>query len=142
MKFLKKKLLIVAVFILIAAGINGNICEAKGRTFVVGFDAEFPPYGYLDENGEYVGFDLSLAEEVCKRRGWEFVKRPIAWDSKDSELETGAISCIWNGFTMNGRETEYTWSTPYVDNSQVVVVRTDSGARAYPRRSSNATPAW
>ena len=74
-----------------------------------------------------MGFDLSLAEEVCKRRGWEFVKRPIAWDSKDSELETGAISCIWNGFTMNGRETEYTWSTPYVDNSQVVVVRTDSG---------------
>ena len=127
MKFLKKKLLIVAVFILIAAGINGNICEAKGRTFVVGFDAEFPPYGYLDENGEYVGFDLSLAEEVCKRRGWEFVKRPIAWDSKDSELETGAISCIWNGFTMNGRETEYTWSTPYVDNSQVVVVKSDSG---------------
>lgn len=101
--------------------------QAAGQEeFIVGFDAEFPPYGYMDDDGEYVGFDLDLAEEVCNRRGWELVKRPIAWDSKDSELETGAISCIWNGFTMNGRENQYTWSTPYVDNSQVVIVKKDS----------------
>ena len=80
----------------------------------------------MDDNGEYVGFDLDLAEEVCKRNGWKLVKRPIAWDSKDSELATGAISCIWNGFTMNGREDDYTWSTAYVDNSQVVIVKKDS----------------
>ena len=91
------------------------------------FDAEFPPYGYLDENGEYVGFDLDLAEEVCNRNGWKLVKRPISWDSKDSELASGAISCIWNGFTMNGREDQYTWTTPYVDNSQVVIVKKGSG---------------
>lgn len=95
--------------------------------FVVGFDAEFPPYGYLDDNGEYVGFDLDLAQEVCLRNGWTLVKRPISWDSKDSELASGSISCIWNGFTMNGREGDYTWTTPYVDNSQVVIVRKDSG---------------
>lgn len=100
---------------------------AEQEEFIVGFDAEFPPYGYLDENGEYVGFDLDLAEEVCKRNGWKFIKRPIAWDSKDSELESGAISCIWNGFTMNGREDLYTWSTPYIDNSQVIIVKKDSG---------------
>ena len=80
----------------------------------------------MDDNGEYVGFDLDLAAEVCKRNGWKLVKRPIAWDSKDSELATGAISCIWNGFTMNGREDNYTWSTAYVDNSQVVIVKKDS----------------
>lgn len=97
------------------------------KQFIVGFDAEFPPYGYLDENGEYVGFDLSLAEEVCQRNGWSLAKRPIAWDSKDSELASGSISCLWNGFTMNGREKDYTWSTPYVDNSQVVIIRKDSG---------------
>ncbi len=45
--------------------------------FIVGFDAEYPPYGYKDDNGEYVGFDLDLAEEVCKRNGWELVKQPI-----------------------------------------------------------------
>ena len=97
------------------------------KTFTVGFDAEFPPYGYRDENGEYVGFDLELAEEVCNRQGWELVKQPIDWDSKDMELDSGAIDCIWNGFTMNGREDEYTWSEPYIDNSQVFVVAADSG---------------
>lgn len=99
------------------------------KTFTVGFDAEFPPYGYQDENGNYVGFDLSLAEEVCKRNGWELVKKPIIWDSKDMELDSELIDCIWNGFTMNGREETYTWTTPYVDNSQVVVVKADSGIK-------------
>ena len=104
--------------------------QAKEQTaFIVGFDAEFPPYGYMDESGEYVGFDLSLAEEVCRRNDWTLVKRPIAWDSKDSELKSGSISCLWNGFTMNGREKDYTWSTPYVDNSQVVIIRKDSGIK-------------
>lgn len=106
----------------------GNTCQAK-QEFIVGFDAEFPPYGYMDENGEYTGFDLDLAAEVCKRNGWTLVKRPISWNTKDSELESGAISCIWNGFTMNGREKQYTWSTPYVDNSQVVITRNDSGIK-------------
>lgn len=98
-----------------------------GRTFTVGFDAEFPPYGYMDENGEYVGFDLDLAKEVCARNGWEFVAQPIDWDSKDMELESGSIDCIWNGFTIQGREDAYTWSVPYVDNSQVFVVPAEAG---------------
>ena len=100
--------------------------NTEGRTFTVGFDAEFPPYGYKDASGEYVGFDLDLAAEVCKRNNWELVKQPIDWDSKDMELNSGAIDCIWNGFTINGREDKYTWSTPYIDNSQVVVVKKDS----------------
>lgn len=99
-------------------------------TFTVGFDAEFPPYGYRDENGEYVGFDLDLAAEVCARNGWELIKQPIDWDGKDMELSSGAIDCIWNGFTMNGREDSYTWSEPYVDNSQVIVVAAESGIEA------------
>ena len=107
----------------------GNAAEEAGeRTkLVVGFDAEFPPYGYMDDNGDYVGFDLDLAQEVCNRRGWELVKQPINWDSKDMELSSKAIDCIWNGFTINGREDDYTWSMPYVDNSQVFVVKSDSG---------------
>ena len=82
------------------------------------------PYGY-QENGEYVGFDLDLAQEVCERNGWELVKTPIDWDAKDMELNSGAIDCIWNGFTMNGREDSYTWTEPYVDNTQVFVVKKD-----------------
>lgn len=98
-----------------------------GDTFTVGFDAEYPPYGYMDDDGEYTGFDLELAQAVCDLEGWTLVKKPINWDSKDMELNSGSIDCIWNGFTMNGREDEYTFSTPYVDNSQVIVVAENSG---------------
>lgn len=104
---------------------------AERTTFTVGFDAEFPPYGYMDENGEYTGFDLELAQEVSDRNGWELVKQPIDWDSKDMELSSGAIDCIWNGFTMNGREDAYTFSKPYVDNSQVFVVAADAGITTF-----------
>lgn len=101
--------------------------ENSDKQFIVGFDAEYPPYGYKDDNDEYVGFDLDLAQEVCARNGWELVKQPIDWDSKDMELNSGSIDCIWNGFTMTGREDDYTWSKPYVDNSIVVVVKEGSG---------------
>lgn len=109
---------------------EGNNTDKAEVTFTVGFDAEFPPYGYRDENGEYVGFDLDLAAEVAKRNEWKLVKQPIDWDAKDMELSSGAIDCIWNGFTINGREDQYTWSQPYVDNSQVVVVASESGIKA------------
>ncbi len=99
-------------------------------TLIVGFDAEFPPYGYMDENGDYVGFDLDLAQEVCNRLDWELVKQPIDWDAKDMELSSGAIDCIWNGFTINGREDDYTFSVPYVDNSQVYVVKAESDIKS------------
>lgn len=123
----KKLRLIVAVIIAILISTYGAECVSAQENFTVGFDAEFPPYGYKDDNGEYVGFDLDLAEEVCKRNGWELVRQPINWNSKDMELNTGSIDCIWNGFTMNGREGDYTWSSPYIDNSQVVIVKSDSG---------------
>lgn len=109
--------------------------EAKVKndddTLIVGFDASFPPYGFKDDDGKYVGFDLDLAQEVCDRNNWKLVKQPIDWDSKDAELNSETIDCIWNGFTMNGREDDYTWSEPYIDNKQVVVVRNDSGIKDF-----------
>lgn len=108
--------------------IGSTACFAEEqKTFTVGFDAEYPPYGYMDENGEYTGFDLELAQAVCDLEGWELVKTPIDWDSKDMELNSGNIDCIWNGFTINGREDDYTWSDPYLNNEQVMVVTSDSG---------------
>ena len=109
------------------AGVVSVYADAENKTLTVGFDAEYPPFGYKDDNGEYVGFDLDLAQEVCDNLGWELVKKPINWDSKDMELNSGSIDCIWNGFTMNGREDDYTFSVPYVDNSQVIVVADNSG---------------
>ena len=108
----------------IGLGDSGSNDDSK---FIVGFDAEFPPYGFKnDTTGEYVGFDLDLAQEVCDRNNWTLVKQPINWDAKDTELDSGSIDCIWNGFTINGREDDYTWSEPYIDNKQVVIVKSDS----------------
>ena len=111
------------------AGQEEETSEAAkaGGTFTVGFDQDFPPMGFVGDDGEYTGFDLELAKETADRLGLEFVPQPIAWDAKDMELNSGTIDCIWNGFTMNGREDDYTWSKPYMDNSQVFVVSADSG---------------
>ena len=106
----------------------GTETAGNGKTFTVGFDASFPPYGY-QENGEYVGFDLDLAQEVCDRNGWEIVKTPIDWDAKNIELNGGSIDCIWNGFTMNGREEDYTWTPAYINNTQVFAVNKNSGIK-------------
>ena len=103
--------------------------EAKttdGGTLIVGFDQDFPPMGFVGDDGEYTGFDLELAKEVAKRLDLEYKAQPIAWDSKDMELESGNIDCIWNGFTMTGREDDYTWTEPYMANQQVFVVANDS----------------
>ena len=107
---------------------DADVGVGDDNTLTVGFDQEFPPYGYVDEEtGEYTGFDLDLAAEVAERNGWEIEYMPINWDSKDLELESGTIDVIWNGFTIEGREDDYEFTDPYMDNSQVIVVRTDSG---------------
>lgn len=99
---------------------------ADDNTFVVGFDQDFPPMGFVGDDGEYTGFDLALAAEVAERLGKEIVYQPIAWDAKDMELDSGTIDCIWNGFTITGREDDYTWTEPYMANKQVFVVKADS----------------
>ena len=95
--------------------------------FVVGFDQDFPPYGYVGDDGEFTGFDLDLAKAVCDLEGWEVRYEPIAWDAKDALLNSGQITCIWNGFTIEGREEDYAFTAPYMENRQVVVVRADAG---------------
>ena len=98
-------------------------------TFILGFDASFPPMGYVDElTGDYVGFDLDLAAEVCNRLGVELVLQPIDWTAKDFELANKNIDCIWNGMTINDdRLAAMEISYPYMENKQVILVKADSG---------------
>lgn len=136
-KFLAMALAAVMVLALAACGSKNDTADDTGDTqdaqggetqkLIVGFDAEFPPFGFIAADGSYDGFDLAMAEELCSRLGWDFEAVPIVWDSKDAELAAGTINCIWNGFTYTGRENDYTWSDPYVDNSIVMVVKADSG---------------
>lgn len=140
---MKKKiaLLLAAVMLVLSLGLaacGGNDDKPAGdKTPVqlaaedgvlkIGLDPEFPPMGFRDEaTGEYVGFDIDLAKEAAKRMGMEFEAVAINWDTKKTELEAGNFDCIWNGFTMNNRENDYTWTTAYIKNAQVVVVKEDS----------------
>ena len=82
---------------------------ASTMKLIVGFDSAYPPYGYVGDDGSYTGFDLELAQEVGRRKGWEVQLEPIDWDAKDTLMNSGAINCIWNGFTIEGRENDYTF---------------------------------
>ncbi|MBO4854580.1 MAG: amino acid ABC transporter substrate-binding protein [Oscillospiraceae bacterium] len=132
-KVLTLILALIMALALVACGGNNTGGDEQGSgeevktKLVVGFDAEFPPFGFIAEDGSYDGFDLAMAKEVCNRLGWEFEAVAIDWNAKDNELSSGNINCIWNGFTYTGRENDYTWSDPYVDNSIVIVVKADSG---------------
>ena len=69
-----------------------KVLEAK--QLIVGFDANFPPMCFTDNKGEIVGFDIDMAQEICNRLGVEFVKKPILWDDKEEELDSGKIDYI------------------------------------------------
>ncbi len=116
--------LILMVVLVVGCG------EKEADTFTVGFDQNFPPMGFVGDDGEFTGFDLELAAEVATRLNRELVLQPISWDAKDMELKSENIDCVWNGFTINGREELYTWTDPYMENAQVFVVRNDSGIKS------------
>ena len=106
---------------------NAAATSSDKTTLIVGFDQSYPPYGFVGNDGNFTGFDLDLAAEVASRNGWDIQLEPIDWDAKDTLLNSGAITCIWNGFTMEGRENDYTFSDPYMLNAQVIVVKKGSG---------------
>lgn len=108
-------------------GSDSSDVENTNGTFTVGFNSAFPPFGYVDDNGKFTGFDIELAKEVCRRNNWTFQAQPIIdWNTKQLELESDEVDCIWSEFTINGREDDYTWSDPYFNNTKVVAVKKDS----------------
>ncbi len=134
-----KKIALILAAALLAASLAGcakkggsadnSLAQLKARgVFVLGLDDSFPPMGFRDENNEIVGFDIDLAKEVAKRLGVQFKAQPINWDSKEQELNTGKIDCIWNGLTITEeRKKALSFTKPYLANKQVVVVRKGSG---------------
>lgn len=101
--------------------------EAGGDKLVVGLDDTFPPMGYRDDNGEIVGFDIDLANEMGDRLGYEMEFQAIDWSLKETELEAGNIDLIWNGYSISPeREEKVLFSEPYMENSQMIVVLEDS----------------
>ena len=130
-----KKILAVLIAALLTASCCFALAEdtslddvlAKGE-LIMGFDEAYPPMSFVDESGEYTGFDIDLAREVASRLGVELVFQPISWDAKVMELNAGNIDCIWSGMTMTEELKEQVlFSMPYMANEQILLVRADSG---------------
>ncbi len=111
-----------------APGVDNSLQKVLDKgTLIMGLDDSFPPMGFRDADNEIVGFDVDLAKSVAKRMGVELKLQPIDWNAKEQELNTGNIDCIWNGFTITeDRLAAMTFTLPYVNNAQVVVVKSDS----------------
>ena len=98
-------------------------------TFVHGFDLDYPPYSYLQDDGSVGGFDVELCQAVCDYLGWQYKPLPFNWDAKDAELNAGSCDCIWSGFTKEGREDDYCWGITYSNNTQGILVASNSGIK-------------
>ncbi|MPM71040.1 Membrane-bound lytic murein transglycosylase F [bioreactor metagenome] len=98
-------------------------------TFVLGFDKEYPPMGFVDDKtGEYTGFDIDLAKALCAKWGVELKLQPVDWETKELELSSKNIDCIWSGMSVrDDRKEIFTMSKPYLANAQVILVGKDSG---------------
>lgn len=110
---------------------SGKETEAKGtlekKELVIGLDDTFVPMGFKDENGELVGFDVELAKVVCEKLGKEYKFQAIDWSMKETELNSGNIDLIWNGYSISDeRKEKVDFSKPYLDNKQIIVTLADS----------------
>ena len=99
-----KKLFLMMLTLTMVVVLFASVSAEETFVFKHGFDLDYPPYSYIDDNGETNGFDVEMAKAVCDYYGW-----------------------IWSGFTVNGREDDYLWSIPYSDNTQMIMVKKDSG---------------
>ncbi|MDR0996917.1 MAG: amino acid ABC transporter substrate-binding protein [Zoogloeaceae bacterium] len=97
------------------------------KTLVIGLDDNFPPMGFVDENGVLVGFDIDMAREAAHRMGREAVFRPIDWSAKEAELMSKRLDLLWNGLTITpARQQKIGFSRPYMENHQIIVVASGS----------------
>ena len=125
-------LALMMVFALCACG-NDSSDDDKAKddvkTLVVGIDPEYPPYAYMGDDGKYTGFDVETAQAVCDLLGWKVEFFALNWDQKLVQLDSKECDCIWAGMTIldSMKEAGYVISEPYYDNTQVLLVKTDSG---------------
>ena len=117
-------------FSMVGCGSSKDNSKNGGKEkFIVGFDAAFPPYGYQDENGEWIGFDADMAKAFAKSLGVEAEFVEIDWDNTIMELGAKTIDCVWNGMTLTDEVlSAMSCSNAYCNNSQVVVVPADKAA--------------
>ena len=116
-----KKIIALAIALIL---VLCSACFAEGYTFKMGFDAEYPPYTYMGDDGEYTGYDIEMCKKVCEINGWGLELVPINWDTKLNTLDAKEIDCIWSGLTIDVLDPEaYELSMAYSNNSQIILTK-------------------
>ncbi|WP_019635952.1 amino acid ABC transporter substrate-binding protein [Paenibacillus fonticola] len=119
--------LIVAVMIAALVGCSSSGGAKDDGKLIIGVDDKFAPMGFRDEKNELVGFDIDFAKAVGEEMGMEVTFQPIEWKTKESELNSGRIDLIWNGYTITEERKEMVLFTkPYLENSQMIITLADS----------------
>ncbi|RUT46745.1 amino acid ABC transporter substrate-binding protein [Paenibacillus anaericanus] len=117
--------LVLGMMLLAVVGCSGS--GNSDNKLVIGIDDKFAPLGFRDDNNEIVGFDIDYAKAAAEKMGMEVTFQPIDWKSKESELNSGRIDLIWNGYTITDeRKGKVLFTKPYLANSQVVATLADS----------------
>ena len=125
-KFALLSLLVGAVFSLVV-GCGSQKTGADANKLIIGIDDKFAPMGFRDEKNELVGFDIDYARAAGEKMGKQVEFQPIDWGSKESELNSGRIDLIWNGYTITDeRKEKVLFTKPYLQNAQVVVTLANS----------------
>lgn len=108
---------------------NKTDTKTETKKFIMGIDAEYPPFSYLGDDGQYTGFDVEICKAVCEKLGWEFEIFGVNWDEKLVQLDSKECDCVWSGMTIvdSMKESGYVISKPYFDSRQVLLVKDDSG---------------
>ena len=102
------------------------------KTFIMGVDPEYPPFSYLGDDGKFTGFDVEICQAVCDLLGWDLQVFGVNWDQKLVQLDSKECDCVWSGMTIldSMKDAGYVLSTPYYDNSQVIMVKEGSDIKS------------
>lgn len=102
--------------------IGWDYIQNKGE-LIVGLDDTFAPMGFRDENNNLVGFDIDLANAVGKVLGVKVKFQPIDWNSKELELSSKNIDCIWNGMSATEeRQQSMSLTKKYLNNEIIIML--------------------
>ena len=96
-----KKLLLLAMTMLMAVMLVAGCGSDGPKKMVVGHDDNFAPMGFRNQKNEIVGYDIDMAREACKRAGLEVEFKPIDWASKEADMKGKRIEAIWHCFTVH-----------------------------------------
>ncbi|WOV85896.1 amino acid ABC transporter substrate-binding protein [Sporosarcina jeotgali] len=130
MKKLKLALASIGVIALLAGCGNSKEAANGEKELVIGVDDKFAPMGFRDEANELTGFDIDYAKAAAKHMGMKAKFQPIDWKAKETELASGRIDLIWNGYTItDDRKKKVLFTKPYLSNAQVVAVLKDSNIK-------------